>query len=727
MKKEITWNYWFDAILHSYSQIFFSLNKLFASIILLVTFFAPGIGLFGFLAVLLVNVLAYVFGFNRKDIQEGIFGFNALLFGLAMAFTFEVNTPFVVLFVITNVCLLVLTAVFQGAFGKVSLPFLSFPFLVSFWLVMLASSELSQLVKSTHEALDPSTLKMPISWLNTLSHSLDQTEMPLVLIVFFRTLAATFFQNTVLGGMLIAIGLFLFSRISFTLAFLGFFGAFWVYEFFGADISLLSQNLVGSNYLFFAIAIGCFYLIPNTYSYAISLLLIPILMLLQLACDQLFHDLNLKTFTLSFSLLTTVFLYALHQRWLHQFLHLVTIQYYSAEKTVYKYLNAVSRFNQAHLKKLSLPFWGDWQVSQGYNGSITHLGEWSKALDFVITDQQGKTYQEPGIQVSDFHCYNKPVIAPADGYIYEIVNYIDDNEIGEVDTQKNWGNTIVMNHLDGLYSQLSHLKRDSIKVSIGDFVLKGTVLASCGSSGRSPEPHVHFQLQHSPEIGAITQPYPISYFIEKLGKEEIALKMFEVPKEKSIICNVEPNHLLFQAFAWSPGKVLRFYKENSSELLEWEVFTDAYNRTYLFEKKSKSYAYFVNDGTRFYFTDYEGSRNSNLFHLYMSCYSVLLGAYPNLPLTDKLPLVHFNYPVFIWLQDMLAPFYLFTEARFSNKLSETNEQNFMDQILLTSNLQASLFGVNFKNNEYLISIGSKGIEEIILNEGKRKERWICAN
>jgi hypothetical protein len=131
--------------------------------------------------------------------------------------------------------------------------------------------------------------------------------------------------------------------------------------------------------------------------------------------------------------------------------------------------------------------------------------------------------------------------------------------------------------------------------------------------------------------------------------------------------------------------------------------------------------------TRFYFTDYEGSRNSNLFHLYMSCYSVLLGAYPNLPLTDKLPLIHFNYPVFIWLQDMLAPFYLFTEARFSNKLSETNKQNFMDQIHLSSNLQASLFGVNFKNNEYLISIGSKGIEEIILNEGKRKERWICAS
>ncbi|HBG80944.1 MAG TPA: hypothetical protein DDW74_09490, partial [Porphyromonadaceae bacterium] len=64
----------------------------------------------------------------------------------------------------------------------------------------------------------------------------------------------------------------------------------------------------------------------------------------------------------------------------------------------------------------------------------------------------------------DFYCYNKPVLAPADGYVYTISNIAGDNEINQVDTRKNWGNTIIINHLNGLYTQISHLKKDSFKV-----------------------------------------------------------------------------------------------------------------------------------------------------------------------------------------------------------------------------------------------------------------------
>ena len=71
-------------LLNSYSLMFFSLNNVFAAIILLVTFFSPVIGLCGFLAVALINVSAYIMGFNRDEIKTGLFGFNALFLGLSV-------------------------------------------------------------------------------------------------------------------------------------------------------------------------------------------------------------------------------------------------------------------------------------------------------------------------------------------------------------------------------------------------------------------------------------------------------------------------------------------------------------------------------------------------------------------------------------------------------------------------------------------------------------------
>jgi hypothetical protein len=200
-----------------------------------------------------------------------------------------------------------------------------------------------------------------------------------------------------------------------------------------------------------------------------------------------------------------------------------------------------------------------------------------------------------------------------------------------------------------------------------------------------------------------------------------------VPKEGEQIANVEVNLLLTEAFNWAPGKKFRFINQENLELIEWEVFTDAWNRLYLFEPKSKSYAYFINDGTRFYFTDFEGNRKSHLFHLYLSCYSILLGTYPKIKLNDQLPLIHFNSPYLIWLQDLLAPFYLFTEARYQSVLAEIDQLMAPQLIKLESKVEAYLFKKRFKTNTYSLIITENGLEEIIINTKSKKDKWVCAN
>jgi len=44
---------------------------------------------------------------------------------------------------------------------------------------------------------------------------------------------------------------------------------------------------------------------------------------------------------------------------------------------------------------------------------------------------------------------------------------------------------------------LAHLRRGSIRVAVGDPVRAGDVLAQCGNSGNSTQPHLHLQVSSS--------------------------------------------------------------------------------------------------------------------------------------------------------------------------------------------------------------------------------------
>jgi murein DD-endopeptidase MepM/ murein hydrolase activator NlpD len=147
----------------------------------------------------------------------------------------------------------------------------------------------------------------------------------------------------------------------------------------------------------------------------------------------------------------------------------------------------------------------------------------------------------------DYYCYNKPVFAPADGYVETIIDNIDDNEIGQVNTINNWGNSIVIRHLNGLYTQISHLRKGTFKVSKGEFVKKGDILANCGNSGRSPEPHLHFQVQTLPNVGAKTLDYPFAYYYRQNENTDL-LMQFKKPEKGDIVSPVSTNNFIFSAF-----------------------------------------------------------------------------------------------------------------------------------------------------------------------------------
>ncbi|MDP9844692.1 M23 family metallopeptidase [Streptosporangium lutulentum] len=62
------------------------------------------------------------------------------------------------------------------------------------------------------------------------------------------------------------------------------------------------------------------------------------------------------------------------------------------------------------------------------------------------------------------------------------------------------GNHVVIDLGEGTYAMYAHLQRGSLAVREGDRVRAGQLLARCGNSGNSTEPHVHFQLMDNPDL-----------------------------------------------------------------------------------------------------------------------------------------------------------------------------------------------------------------------------------
>jgi len=715
-----------EGIVKSYSQIFFSQNRFLGLLVMAVTFINPFLGICGISAIILINLFALLFGFDSNRVREGYFGFNALLLGIVLAFEYQFNLAFVIVFVSAILLLLFTTAFFIEFLSKYRLPFLTLPFLITYWLFYLGISNFSLITfQEQHIFVENFRATASQSPVYAFAYSLNDLPLPLLAKSYFMTLAATFFQNSVLAGIIVAIGILVFSRIAFSLTVIGFLTAFLFFKLLGVDTVFLTDYLVGSNYIFFSIALGSFFVVPNKWTYLAVVLLTPVLMVFYFSLYKILIIFQLKSFTLAYSVLTILLLGFLNRSRFHKYIQQVVIQYYSPEKTIYKHISNSERFAHAHLAKLQLPVWGKWKVGQGYKGKITHLGEWSSALDFVIADNKNSTYKNDGARLEDYYCYNKPVVAPYGGYVYEIINNVEDNPVGRVNIEKNWGNTIILNHNNGLFSQISHLRKDSFKVKVGEFVEKGTILANCGNSGRSPEPHVHFQLQLSPKIGDRTIPYPIGYFLEESTGNEI-LKSFQVPDENSVVSNVTVAETIWHALSLLPGHTLKLTNENKPEdSAEWKVQTDSYNRTYIHCEKTKSYAWFVNDGVMFYFYDFEGSRKSLLFQFYLGLYRVLLSANTQLKVVDSFPLMYFNKRPVQVVQDLLAPFFLFSKAGYSSNCIYCDNPNSPKKIKVGSWAITSFFKKKIKERSFEINVSEGKLVAFSIVSSSQRINYLC--
>ena len=145
----------------------------------------------------------------------------------------------------------------------------------------------------------------------------------------------------------------------------------------------------------------------------------------------------------------------------------------------------------------ALVFWGGRELANNQHASVANQ---RYALDLLVTREQ-RSYSGDGKRNEDFFCFGRTISAPGAGRVVTMVDAVDDNMPGQMNRKELLGNHVVIDHGNGEFSLLAHLRRGSVAVRQGEKVSAGQAVGECGNSGNSSEPHLHYQLQNGAVFG----------------------------------------------------------------------------------------------------------------------------------------------------------------------------------------------------------------------------------
>jgi len=175
---------------------------------------------------------------------------------------------------------------------------------------------------------------------------------------------------------------------------------------------------------------------------------------------------------------------------------------------------------------IAYPFTGRWLVQNSPANRVpshgTRLFASSHAIDFVPITENGRSARirlrslvttEPPER---FPGFGRDIRAPIDGVVLAVRGseidhpaYRGLSSLGYAATQRRrasagWpglaGNHVLIESRGNVVA-LCHLQQNSVQVRAGQRVRVGDLLARCGNSGNSTEPHVHLQASDSADFG----------------------------------------------------------------------------------------------------------------------------------------------------------------------------------------------------------------------------------
>lgn len=305
---------------------------------------------------------------------------------------------------------------------------------------------------------------------------------------------------------MVCVALAVASRIALLLSLVGFLVAQAVALLTLPELSASMPVVLGYNLILTTIAVGGVWFVPSVSALVLAFGAALLCGLVTLGLWPILADQSLPLLALPFNLTVSLVLCAVREREANHSPRSAAPLIGTPEQNLGRHHAHYERLGTRYRQRFVAPFLGRWTCTQGVDGQYTHQGPWRHAFDFEVRGADGKTFEGSGRELSDYRCFRLPVVAAADGIVASVVSDIEDNPVGQPNLQQCWGNLVLLCHAPAIYSMVCHLARGSARVAPGQAVRRGQTLGLCGSSGRSSVPHLHFQLQASPLIGAPTLP-----------------------------------------------------------------------------------------------------------------------------------------------------------------------------------------------------------------------------
>jgi urea transporter len=691
----------FTAILRSYSIIFFSQSRLLGAVLLGATLIAPQFGLLGLAGLIISYAAARMLGFNLTHIRKGVYLFNSLLVSLALAYlnnfqALEVPALCALLVGASVITLFASVFMIDLFFRHYALPALSFPFVwVAFALFFLFYSFTST----------PITSEAPRYLLPALGN------LPDLVASFLQSLGTIFFLPHTMVGLIVLLCLLVWSRLAVLYAITGYAAGLLFMQSLGMDVVPSSLGFVGFNLIIGAIALGGVFLVPSRSSLLMVVLGSFFCVAIAAAVKTFLLYFGIPPLALPLNLVILLVLYALKCRTKVDHLFCTPFIPQSPEKNFRRFFTDRARFPDILQPHLHLPFFGERTLTQAFHGEITHQGEWGEAFDFEILDDDGHCFVDAPPTLAGSHVFGTPVLSPCNGIVAKVVADVRDNAVGETNTDRNWGNTVIIHDDAGWFVKLCHLKKESIEVVEGARVTRGQIIGRCGNSGRSPVPHLHMQVQYTAKIGDKTSPFRLTqYFTKEANRKRYHTS--GVPRQGDIVSPVEFDDRVAACFEFGET--------------QWAYTIDGHTETvecklnalgdYILSSGSAELSARITDRT-FFTLDYQGRCDSILFYIHLGLCRVPFVSDTTAFWKDQLDLRPLLRPGVAIALDLLGPFLGYPLATIESRMVQSGGGQ--TTIESTIEYRVPRRFLRFQCPEKVITrLSARGIEQIKVQRGE---------
>lgn len=141
-------------------------------------------------------------------------------------------------------------------------------------------------------------------------------------------------------------------------------------------------------------------------------------------------------------------------------------------------------------------FWGGTTLEQNY-----HMADANQQYAYdILMVADGASYAGDALKNESYYIFGKDIIAPCNARVAKVIKGVADNVPGQLNAAQLTGNTVILQTENREYILFAHLKEGSILVEEGQDISQGDVMAQCGNSGNSTEPHLHLGLQNDVEF-----------------------------------------------------------------------------------------------------------------------------------------------------------------------------------------------------------------------------------